>query len=185
MRRRVGFLFICSALIPIAVFASTAWACGALTTLTSNTRVAAPNQSITLTGRNFGAVPPNTAVQIRWDSRTGPKLGPDLVPTGGTVTTNVNVPATATPGDHVILATQYNATTGAPKSGSPARTTVRVQGAAVASAAAWGPSNPTGSGGPGPDLPFVGLLLSAALLATGVTLVARDRRQVTRPVLGV
>lgn len=187
MRRRIGFLFICSAVIPIAVFASTAWACGSLTTLTSSTRVAAPNQSITLTGRNFGGVPPNTPVEIRWDTRTGQKLNSaDIVPTGGTFNVNVRVPATATAGDHVVLATQYNATTGAPKSGSPGRTTIRVQGAAVASAAAWGPSSPTGTGGPGPDVPLVGILLSAALLATGVTLVARDRgRKATRPVLGV
>ena len=139
MRRRIGFLFICAAAIPIAVFASTAWACGALTTLSSTPKVAAPNQSVEIKGRNFGSVPGSTPVEIRWNSRTGPKLNiADIVPQGGAFTVNVRVPANATPGFYVMNAVQFSSTTGAPKSGSPGRTTVRVQGAAVATASPWG-----------------------------------------------
>ncbi len=188
MRRRIGFLFICSAVIPIAIFASAAWACGTLTTISSSTRVAAPNQSITISGRNFGAIPANTPVEIRWNSRTGPKLNSaDIIPQGGAFSVNVKVPASAKPGYYVVNATQFVSSTGKPKSGSPGRTTIQVKGAAVASAAPWGASNATGSGGPGlPDMPLLGIVLSAALLGTGLTLVARGRGQkATRPALGV
>ena len=187
MRRRVGFLFIIFAAIPVAVFASTAWACGALTTLHTNASVVAPNQVIEVTARNFNNGPAaggsSSPVQIRWASRTGEVL--DEVPEGGSFTKAVRVPASAPSGWHVINAVQFTAT-GAPKSGSPARATVRVQGAPVPGATApWG-ATPT-SGGPGsPDLPLPGILLSVALLATGLTLVFRDkgRRKATRPALG-
>jgi len=193
MRRKVGFLFICCAAIPIAVFASTAWACGALTTLKVNTSVAAPNQSITLTGANFGPVPPprptataHTPVQIRWGSRTGPVVG-TVDPALGKFSTSVRVPSSATPGYYVINAVQNRVDNGLPKSGSPARTVVRVQGAAVAgSTSPWGGGATPTSGGPGsPDLPLPGILLSVALLASGLTLVFRDKgKKVSRQVLG-
>jgi hypothetical protein len=189
MRRRIGFLFICSAAVPIAVFASTAWGCGALTTLSSTPKVAAPGQTIQVSGRNYGATPGNTPVQIRWNSRTGPALegGESLVPAGGVITANVKVPANATPGWYVLNAVQFSSTTGAAKSGSPGRTTVRVQGSAQSSTTPFGATTPTGSGGSGsPDVPLPGILLSAALLATGLTLVARGRaKKANRPVLGV
>lgn len=188
MRRRVGFLFICSAAIPIAVFAATAWACGTLTTVSSSPKVAAPNQTIEVSGRNFSSATNFSAVQIRWASRTGTVLK-EVTPTGGAFTTDVKVPVSANAGWHVVNATQFNKDTGAAKSGSPGRTTVRVQGAAVGSAAPWGAGTPTGSGGPdGPGgLPLPGILLSAALLATGLTLIGRRGRgrKTTRPALGV
>ncbi len=191
MRRRVGFLFIICAAIPVAVFASTAWACGALTTLHANTSVAAPNAVIDMTGRNFGAgpqaAPPGefSDVQIRLDSRSGRILA--SVPEGRSFTRSVRLPRDTPAGWHVVVATQFNTLTGVPKSGSPARTTIRVQGAPVpgATGAPWGGAAPT-SGGPGsPDLPLPGILLSVALLATGLTLVFRDRgRKAARSALG-
>lgn len=189
MRRRVGFLFICSAAIPIAIFASAAWACGAYTTASATPKVAAPNQTITVSGRNYGAAPNFGPVQIRWNSRTGPVLQ-ELPPTSGSsfaFTTNVQVPASTIPGWYLVAVTQYRISDGTAKSGSPGRTTVRVQGAAAGSTAPWGAANPTGSGGPGsPDLPLPGILLSVALLGTGLALVARGRgKKATRPVLGV
>jgi hypothetical protein len=188
MRRRIGFLFICSAVVPIAIYASAAWACGALTTLNASTNVAAPGATVTVNGRNFGATPANTPVQIRWNSRTGPVLqgGDNLTPTGGAISANVQIPANAAPGWYVLNAVQYNATTGAPKSGSPGRTTVRVQGAAAGSTNPFGATKPGAGGDGGSGLPLPGILLSFALLATGLTLVARDKRKkATRPVLGV
>lgn len=185
MRRRVGFLFIIFAAIPVAVFASTAWACGALTTLSASKSVVAPNEVIQVTGRNFSngpaATPPgtNTAVQIRWASRSGPIL--TEAPEGGTFTKPVRIPASATPGWYVLNGTQFNATTGVPKSGSPARTVLRVQGAAVASTAPWGAATPTSGGGPAsPDVPLPGILLSVAMLATGIALVFRDKGKKAR-----
>jgi len=186
MRRRVGFLFICSAVIPITVVAATAWACGTLTTLSSSPKVTTPGGTLTITGRNWGAVPPNTNVQLRFDSRTGRVLK-EVTPAELLTGAQVAVPASATPGWHVIVATQFNATTGVAKSGSPGRTVVRTQGNAASSSAPWGAAKPTGSGGPGGlDLPLPGILLSVALLATGLTLVARDRgKKAIRPAVGV
>lgn len=186
MRRRAGFLFICSAAVPIAIFASSAWACGVLTTITSDTKVAAPNQTITVSGRNFSNSSASvTPVELRWDSRTGTKLNDQEINVAGRAfSANVKVPSTAGAGWHVVNATQYNISTGAPVAGTPGRTTVRVQGAAVASTSPFGAAKPS-SGGPGsPDLPLAGILLSVALLATGLTLVARGRgRKAIRPAL--
>src|SRR5919199_1193758 len=109
MRRRVGFLFICSAAIPIAVFAATAWGCGALTTLKSNPSVSAPGGTVSITGRNFGSAPTFGPVQIRLGSRTGPVLK-ELTPTTGTgpysFTDTVHVPASVGAGWTLLNATQ-------------------------------------------------------------------------------
>lgn len=187
MRRRFGFVFICVAALPIAIFASTAWACGALTTLSSSATVAAPGQSIEVTGRNFSSSSTFTPVEVRWNSRTGPVLAGNISTGTSNFTEQVTIPASATPGWYVINATQYNATTGVPKAGSPGRTTVRVQGAAVGSTAPWGLTKPTGgSGGPGsPELPLPAIFLSVGLLAAGVALARGKGRKATRPVLGV
>lgn len=185
MRRRIGFLFICSAVVPIAVFAATAWGCGTLVTMSSSPKVAAPNQLVTVTGRHWGATPTNTNVQIRWNSRTGPILR-EATPAEMLTGVLVAVPAGTAPGWYVLTGTQFNATTGVAKTGSPGRTTVRVQGASANSNTPWGAAKPTGSGGPGsPDVPVPAILLSVGLLATGLTLVARGRtKKATRPALG-
>jgi hypothetical protein len=189
MRRRIGFLFICSAAIPIAVFAATAWGCGSLTTLQSSPKAAAPGATINVTGRNFSTSTSFSPVQIRWNSRTGQIIKEVALTTasGGAFSENVQIPAGIAPGWYVVNATQYNLTNGTPKSGSPARTTVRVQGSGASSAAPWGAAKPTGTSGPGtPDLPLPGIILSVALLATGLALVARDRgKKVSRTALGV
>lgn len=187
MRRRIGFLLMCSATIPVAIFAATAWGCGALTTLKSSNSVAAPGQTITLEGRNYSTSTQFTNVQIRWAGRTGAVLT-EVTPAALAAGVPVRVPASATPGWYVVAATQFNIATGAAKSGSPGRTTVRVQGNPVSSTASpWGAGTPTGSGGSGsPDLPLPGILLSVALLAAGMILLARDRaaKKASRPVLG-
>ncbi|MFN2538683.1 MAG: hypothetical protein ABR549_11140 [Mycobacteriales bacterium] len=185
MRRRVGFLFICSAAIPIAIFASAAWACGILATTSSSPKVVAPGGTVTVTGRNFAAASSSvTPIELRWNSRTGPVLPGGVNQSSRGFTANVTVPSTEGPGWYVINAVQYNTSNGTPVAGTPGRTTVRVQGSGASSAAPWGAAKPTG--GPGsPDLPLPGILLSVALLATGLTLVARDRgKKVARPVLG-
>ena len=185
MRRRIGFLLMCSATIPVAIFAATAWGCGALVTLKSSDSVAAPGQTISLSGRNYSTSNTFSTVQIRWNGRTGNVLT-DVTPAALANGVPVTIPNSAKPGWYVVAATQYRLSDGAPKSGSPGRTTVRVQGNAVTSATPWGAGKPTGSGGSGsPDLPLPGILLSVALLAAGMTLVVRDRgKKATRPVLG-
>ena len=191
-RRRVGFLLIFGALVPLAV-AATAWACGVLATLRVDAPVAAPGQQLTVSGINYSSDMANfTPVQIRWNGRTGPQIG-QAIPVGGRISTEVTVP-NADPGWYSLNATQYNVNNGTPKSGTPGRTTLRVQGAAAAASSPWG-SSPGGGvavavdGGPGgpPLLPtLLGVALSLGLLASGPTLVSRSRtRKANRPLLGV
>ena len=170
------------ALVPLAV-AATAWACGVLATLKVDKPVAAPGQQLQVTGANYDNNMTNfTPVQIRWNSRTGPQIG-QATPVGGRIDTQVTVPANAEPGWYALNGTQYNVNTGAPKSGTPGRTTLRVQGAAAAASSPWGQAPGGGAtvavgGGPGgpPLLPtLLGVALSLGLLASGLTLVSRSR----------
>jgi hypothetical protein len=178
MRRRVGFLFIICAAIPVAVFASTAWACGALTTASLSEATPRPGATVNVTLRNFSPSVANggtfTPVQIRFGSRTGALVKSVEVPASREVTTDVRVPSSV--GWHVLIATQYSTATGVEKSGAPARAVLRAQGTPVsgASAAPWG-GGATPGGPASPDLPLPGILLSVAMLATGLTLVFRDK----------
>ena len=181
-RRRVGFLLIFGALVPLAV-AATAWACGVLATLKADSTVAAPGQQLTVTGINYANdMTQFTPVQIRWNSRTGPQLA-EAAPVATRIEAQVTVPRDAAPGWYSLNATQYNVNTGAPKSGTPGRTTLRVQGAAAGASSPWGKAPGGGpavrvDGGPGgpPLVPtLLGIGLSLGLLAGGVTLVSRSR----------
>ena len=206
-RRRVGFLLIFGALVPLAL-AATAWACGVLATVKVDRSVARPGDTLRVTGVNYepsnGATPANnntpqfTPVQIRWNSRTGPVVGEDTpaprgTPNSGQIDTTVTVPSNAAPGFYLVVGTQNRLADGTPKSGSPGRTSMRVQGAAAGAASPW--SSPPGGGagvavdgGPGgpPLLPtLLGVVLSLGLLGTGLALVGRGRsRRPNRPLLG-
>jgi len=185
-------MLIIGAVIPLAV-AATAWACGNLATL-KGPGAAAPGSTITVTGSNYRAVGPNTPVQIRLDSRNGRVLpgGESITPNSANrISAQVSL-AGVSSGYHLLLGTQYSTTTGAPTSGTPGRTTIRVQGSSASSSSgsSWGsPGAPVkvDAGGPGGSAPLstlVGIGLSLVLLGTGSTLVARSRRAAKRPALG-
>jgi len=195
MRRRLGFLLIFGAAISLVV-ASTAWACGVLATLKVSSSSGTPGQQLTATGRNYSAAGNASPVQIRWNSRNGPVLQNATPDTAGNINTTFNVPANASPGWYVVMATQTVG--GVPKSGTPGRTTVRVEGAA-AQAAPWSSSKPAGPGGTGATVALdpapsgspafmptlLGIVLSLGLLGGGLTLIGRGRsRTATRPPLG-
>jgi hypothetical protein len=182
---------IFGALVPLAV-AATAWACGVLATLKVDSSVASPGQTLTVSGINYSDSAQFTPVQIRWNSRTGPVLK-EVSTVGGRFSTTVQVPGNAAPGWYVLNGTQYNIANGTPKSGTPGRTTLRVQGAGAGAASPWS-SGPGGAavpvdGGPGgpPLVPtLLGVMLSLGLLGSGLTLVSRSRtRKANRPLLGV
>ncbi len=196
-RRRLGLTLIFGAGISLAAV-STAWACGVLATLKLNASTAAPGQTLTATGANYSPSPSFSAVSIRWDSRTGAVLKETAPDPSGRINTTFNVPANATAGSHVVMATQTRLSDGTPKSGTPGRTSLQVQGTA-ASASPWSSSKPSGPGGSGasvvaldgagsasPTFPtLLGIALSLALLGTGLTLVGRGRtRTANRPSLG-
>lgn len=200
MRRRLGlFLIIGAAVSLIAV--STAWACGVLATLTAPS-TAAPGSTVNVTGRNYSSSASFGAVQIRLNSRTATPIGSATVGADTKINTNVTLPAGLSPGWYVVLGTQTNTTTGVPKSGTPGRTSIRVQGAAAASrrhggaaVTPWSSTTPPGgsgglavkavggSGGSAFVPTLLGIFLSLGLLGGGVTLVARSRTA-NRPGLG-
>ena len=182
-RRRVGFLLIFGALVPLVV-AATAWACGVLATVKLDRTVAAPGQELNVTGINYSAPGTTfTPVQIRWNSRSGPVIATAVPDASGRISTTARVPAGTEPGWYVVNGTQFRLSDGTPKSGTPGRTTLRVQGAAQSSSSPWSGAPGAGAGvtvdgGPGgpPLVPtLLGLAMSLGLLGGGLTLVSRSR----------
>lgn len=191
MRRRVGVFLMVAAVLPLAAV-STAWACGVLATLTLDTKVAAPGQKVTATGKNFGTKETTSPVSIRLGSRTGKVLatGPGAQMTDGVT---FSVPSSTKPGWYVVMATQTNTANGTPKAGTPGRTTLRVRPAGSrsqhsAAVSPWGTSAPPPTGAGGSAVTFdprgsqplepllLALLLSLGLLAGGSALVGRRDR---------
>ncbi len=196
MRRRAGQLFILGAAAPLVILVSSAWACGSLATLKAAPSTAAAGQTVQASGASFNLVGPNTPVQIRLDSRSGDVLQ-EVDPVAGRFNTTFQVPASAGPGDHLLIATQTKVSDGTPAAGTPGRTTIRVAGAAAGSstpaALPWSGSDPGAPGGSAASVdardsgyaPLLGIGLSLAMLSIGATLVARDRAsRGRRPLLG-
>ena len=97
-----------------------------------------------------------------------------------------HTPQNLSPGWYVVIATQYNAN-GTPKTGTPGRTSLRVQGTSNRSEAApapWSTSTPSGPsasaaplGGIGSQtLLLLGAGISLSMLAFGWKLVGRKTR---------
>lgn len=203
MRQKIGVSLILAAVVPLAV-ASTAWACGVLATLTFNTQVASPGQTLTATGVNYSNANAFGPVNIRLMTRHGQTLATTSPAAGGGISTPVTLPSKLGSGWYVVLATQYNLATGAPKAGTPGRTTVHVvKGSAARHGAVagspWGSSKPPGPSASAASAPhngggssspallpmLVAIALSLALLASGMTLAGRRNAPAHRPQLGV
>jgi len=193
MKRKVGLALVFGAVLPLAV-ASVAWACGVLATLSSDVKVAAPGQVVTFSGKNYGtAASGASAVSFRLKSRNGTVLKEIPAPAGTGISTTFAIPANTSPGWYVVLATQ-NAASGVPKTGTPGRTTIRVQGAAQSSVvgAPWGSSSPSGpaaqaqqaGGGSLLAILFAGAL-SLTMLAGGWKLLSRKGRTANQPQFSV
>ncbi len=203
MRRKMGLALIFGAVIPLAV-ASTAWACGVLSTLTLNSSSASPGQSVTAIGVNYSPRAGASPVTIHLKTRTGKVLATTVPNAGGNINTTFPIPSTTKPGWYVVMATQSNAD-GTPKAGTPGRTTLRVRGPAKAhrshaavAVSPWSASKPTGPAGPAVSVAHDGggsgslalmpmllaVALSLTLLASGLTLAARRGRS-TRLPLGI
>jgi hypothetical protein len=181
----MGLLLVFGAMVPLAA-ASVAWACGTLTTLKLNTKVASPGQSLTATGKNYSGAAGASAVTISLQTRNGAVLASTPANPDGTINQAFSLPGTLSPGWYVVIAKQFNAN-GTPKTGTPGRTTLRVQGAAAAAATPWSsqPTSPTGSSGQ-PAAPIaLAALFSLAMLAGGWMLVGRRSRSPREPQFGV
>lgn len=193
MRRKIGLILVFGAALPLAA-ASVAWACGVLATLTLDTKVASPGQAVSLTGKNYARTDQGASlVTVRLKSRTGAVLT-TVGTTTGRISDTFTIPASVSPGWYTVLAVQ-NAASGAPKSGTPGRTTLRITGPAqnntTVVAAPWSSSSPSGpaaqaapAGGAGS---LLAILLAAALSLTmlvgGWTLLSRKSRAIREPQL--
>ncbi len=193
MRRKLGLILVFGAALPLAV-ASAAWACGVLTTLSLDQKVAAPGSTLTATGRNWSTNATASVVTLRLQSRSGTTLTTVTPTSDRRISKGFTLPASLSPGWYVVLATQFNAN-GSPVAGTPGRTTVRVQGAAAASQVAgapWSGSQPQGpaasaatSGGSGLIALLLAGVLSLTMLASGWKLLGRRGRTVATPQFGV
>ena len=186
MRRKVGLSLVFGAVLPLAA-ASVAWACGVLAVMTVDKKVVAPGEVVTINGKNWSTATGASEVTIRLGSRNGQIVTTTTAQPGGTISKTFPLPATLSPGWHVLIATQFNAN-GTPKTGTPGRTSVRVQGSSASGAVAapWGSSTPGGSAGGGS---LIVLLMAGALsltmLAGGWKVLSRRGRTVSSPQLGV
>jgi len=190
MKRKIGLALVFGAALPLAV-ASVAWACGVLATLSSDVKVAAPGQNVTLAGKNYGtAASGASAISFRLKSRGGTVVKEIPAPTTDKIAATFPIPADTSPGWYVVLATQ-NSSSGVPKAGTPGRTTIRVQGSAQSSVAGapWGSpssSGPAAQAGGGSLLAilFAGAL-SLTMLAGGWKILNRRGRTANQPQFSV
>lgn len=194
MRRRVGFILVFGAALPLTI-ASVAWACGVLATVQVDKRVAAPGETVTVTGSNWGTREGNSAVTIRLSTRDGQVLATTPALPGGKINETIALPRSLSPGWYILVGTQTNAD-GTPKAGTPGRTNLRIQGSAAAAGAAaspWGagdPSAPAASAaGAGGGQSLLAILLAGGLsltmLAGGWKLLSRRSSTVGQPQLGI
>jgi hypothetical protein len=198
MRRKVGLFLVFGAVLPLAA-ASAAWACGVLATLKLDTKVASPGQQITATGKNYSPSPAASGVTLTLKTRSGQVLSTASAVGTGTINQPFTLPQNLSPGWYVVIASQT--LNGVPKTGTPGRTSLRVQGASsrngVVPAAPWGsstPSGPTaasapvavdGAGGQSTWIMLLAALGSVAMLGVGWTLVGRKTRALPQSQLGV
>jgi hypothetical protein len=188
MRRKLGLFLVFGAMLPLAA-ASVAWACGTLATLKLDAKVASPGQTLTATGKNYSAAAGASVVTLSLKSRSGQVLTTTPAAADGKINQTFSLPSSLSPGWYVVIATQFNAN-GTPKTGTPGRTTLRVQGTGAGAAVSpWSSSQPTIGGGSGSQ-PIGTMLLAAivslAMLAGGWLLVGRRSRTVrSEPQFGV
>jgi len=171
-------------MLPLGI-ASTAWACASLATMSIDSRVVQPGQTVSVTGRGFsdshaGSTAGDSLVTLRLKARNGAILQDNVDVTNGRIATTVKMPSDMSSGYYVMIGTQTKAD-GTARAGTPARFAFRVSGAASSSVVAspWsrgtnGPtSSATAAGGLDGQPLLIGGILTLTLLATGSVLVAR------------
>lgn len=193
MRRKVGLILVFGAALPLAA-ASVAWACGVLATVTLSKKVAAPGDVVTVTGKNWSTSSSFSPVSIRLQSRTGTVLTTTPVLSGNVINDTLTLPSNLSPGWYVVLGTQVNTSTGVAKSGTPGRTTIRIQGSSSGGAVAtpWSSAKPAGpaaaTAAASGDGSLLTLMLAAGLsltmLAGGWTILSRRTRTLAKPQFG-
>jgi len=173
-RRKLAVLAVVGIVgVPLSVVA-TAFACANLAALKLDHAGASPGTQVAFKGRNFNNNAAASAVQLRWNSRTGQILGEARAGAGGKINGIFTVPQ-ARPGYYIIVATQTGPN-GKIASGTPGRAPLKIR-AAARSSLVGAPVAP--GGGPAAPQPWlIGAgLLGVALLA-GISTIAVRRRPV-------
>lgn len=138
MRSRLLYMIgLAAVAVPLAA-ASVAYACTSLATINLSPGSGPAGTTVTVTGKGF--VPHDSSsgtpgnAYVRFDSQRGPILA-EATPagSGGRFTVEIQIPQSADPGNHVILATQ-NRADGSPAGGTPARQAFTVTAPAQAEA---------------------------------------------------
>ncbi|MGH9156493.1 MAG: hypothetical protein ACRD1K_11810 [Acidimicrobiales bacterium] len=142
MQSRKSILAGFGVLAGSALIAGAAWACVPQASLSASPASGGVGSSITLTGGTYDSA--GGPVSIFWDAPTG---APIATTTAGTsagirnISVQIQVPANATSGSHIIYATQNDAT-GQAIPGSPVRAVFRVTDGPAPAAV---PVNPQGT----------------------------------------
>ena len=156
-----------------------------------------PGEQVSVFGpRGYGRTNP---VQVRWDSESGPILGsfqPDQQRFAQWGPGTVTIPADASAGRHVLVATQELPDVDAGIRGIPARTVIEVVGPASVPVIGAPLSPPVGARSDGVELtaddgvPVAGVVLvglgvaGVAMFVTGMASAAARRRPSQTPVAG-
>lgn len=171
----------------VMITAVAGWACTNLATLNLSAQNAAPGSTLSVTGTAFATeATGGQEVVLHWDSPTGPELATTSPDSTGTVAASFTVPADASAGPHVLVATQERVDSKdgsvSPAYGTPARTSILV-GTPAPQAAPPAAVTPTATAGDSswPLVLTIGLgMLGLGLFAAGSAVFLRDvRRQPT------
>lgn len=185
MRRRLSTLLLTLGSL-LLVGAMAAWACTNLATLNLEKASGSAGESIGVTGSSFATSSSSRTagpVEIRWDGVDGAVLASVEPDAAGNIATSATIPADATPGYHVLVATQSVTSSEGEVStayGTPARAAFSVGGVVPeAPAVASGPSSAVSSAGTSGGLVALTALLAIgglALFGAGVGLFVRELR---------
>lgn len=122
-----------TALAVLLVGAMAAWACTNLATLNLSASTGQAGESVDVTGSSFRTADRGGQdVLIRWDALDGPVLATATPDATGSIVASVTIPEDASPGYHVLIATQDQVNDEGEASvayGTPARATFLVGGA--------------------------------------------------------
>jgi len=169
MRRRAGLFLLCGLVLPLVIVAN---ASAQSSTVIVTPNPAPPGSVVTVTGSGYSQLGP---VDLRFDFRDADFARPGVsVDSAGRFSTSFPLPASLTPGLHLLIATQVTAQ-GRHRGFGPGRGKLRVLPAAGSAGVPAGRSP-----GDGPPLALmIGAL--ALLLAGTATLTVRTLRTSNRP----
>jgi hypothetical protein len=183
---QLAFVGAFTALAAVLLFASAAFACTNLAELNLASSAGSAGSQVTVNGSAFADPSSNSPVALHWNGDNGPVIQtvtPDMAGAIGPIT--ITIPADASPGPYVIVASQVENGTGRTPWGLPARASFTVTGPGAVAPARPTVLPATSSGNPSGSLVALTLALGFGgilLFAFGAaTFVRSARRRVAAP----